>query len=161
MEEGCERALEGLRTSWGSQFSARSPKGLRHEQVDRLMDVPDGYCLRPMDQGDYGKGLVPLLEQLTQVDELSEQRFQEVLALRQVRRRFGTSATRVFHRFVGDFPLRRATVIDAWWWSTWSPSSWWVPPPCWSRRSSSTVVPKWATSRCGFRGGFNRVFVGF
>ena len=143
MEEGCERASEGLRTLRGSQFSARSPKGLRHEQVDRLMDVPDGYCLRPMDQGDYGKGLVPLLEQLTQVDELSEQRFQEVLALRQVRRRFGTSATRVFHRFVGDFPLRR------------------VPPPCWSRRSSSTVVPKWATSRCGFRGGFNRVFVGF
>ena len=50
-----------------------------------LAAVPDGYLLRPMEQGDYGKGLVPLLEQLTEVDELSEQGFQEVFKLRQAR----------------------------------------------------------------------------
>ena len=44
--------------------------------------VPEGYVMREMCKSDFRKGLVPLLEQLTQVDDLSEGRFLEVFDLR-------------------------------------------------------------------------------
>mmetsp|Transcript_29729 Transcript_29729/g.61355 ORF Transcript_29729/g.61355 Transcript_29729/m.61355 type:complete len:164 (+) Transcript_29729:95-586(+) len=44
--------------------------------------LPDGYVLREMCKSDYRKGLVPLLEQLTQVDDLNERRFLEVFDMR-------------------------------------------------------------------------------
>ncbi|CAJ1351784.1 unnamed protein product [Effrenium voratum] len=45
--------------------------------------VPEGYEMRDLCREDFHKGLIPLLAQLTQVDDLSESRFLEIFELRQ------------------------------------------------------------------------------
>lgn len=72
---------------------------------------PAGYVIRPLESTDFSKGFVQLLGQLTSVGDLTEERFREVMELRQ--RQAGTYVTIVAeHEESGTLAATGSLIVE-------------------------------------------------